>query len=145
LKPSQVAVLQESFVTNALPDATKRSHLARALEVSERTVQIWFQNRRAKARKSDAYSLGQEMTSLMPNVRTGWIEPPKLNKPSSLAHRFRSVSSRPDIKKHAYNGNISPTCVLTTRALSEGTDHHQGKKKKNPRKIKTPNLKFYYL
>lgn len=68
LKPSQVAVLQESFVTNALPDATIRTQLAKELAVTERTVQIWFQNRRAKARKSEA--------SLEPNVRTGWIDVP---------------------------------------------------------------------
>ncbi|PHZ17923.1 homeobox, partial [Rhizopus microsporus ATCC 52813] len=51
LKPSQVAVLQETFVTNTLPDAAMRAQLAQELGVSERTVQIWFQNRRAKARK----------------------------------------------------------------------------------------------
>ncbi|ORZ19582.1 hypothetical protein BCR42DRAFT_371217 [Absidia repens] len=136
LKPSQVAVLQESFVTNALPDATKRSRLARALEVSERTVQIWFQNRRAKARKSEAYSLGKEMSCLVPNVRTGWIEPPKLNhKPSatsSSSHRFRSASSRPNEKKYNHHYNTSPDRVLTSRALSEGTDR--------PQEIKSPHL-----
>ncbi|EIE87766.1 hypothetical protein G6F46_006990 [Rhizopus delemar] len=67
LKPSQVAVLQESFVVNALPDATIRAQLAQELGVTERTVQIWFQNRRAKARKS---------STLEPNVRTGWIDVP---------------------------------------------------------------------
>ncbi|KAI9274224.1 hypothetical protein BY458DRAFT_586058 [Sporodiniella umbellata] len=68
LKPSQVAVLQESFVVNALPDSNIRAQLAKKLDVTERTVQIWFQNRRAKARKSEA--------SLEPNVRTGWIDVP---------------------------------------------------------------------
>ncbi|KAI8366881.1 hypothetical protein BD560DRAFT_424830 [Blakeslea trispora] len=53
LKPSQVALLQESFDNNPLPDASVRSKLARELSVSERTIQIWFQNRRAKARKVD--------------------------------------------------------------------------------------------
>ncbi|CAO3597118.1 unnamed protein product [Absidia cylindrospora] len=136
LKPSQVAVLQESFVTNALPDATKRSRLARALEVSERTVQIWFQNRRAKARKSEGYSLGKEMSCLVPNVRTGWIEPPKLNLKSgvtpSSSHRFRSASSKPNEKKDNQHYNIPPDCVITSRALSEGTDC--------PQEIKAPCL-----
>ena len=76
LKPSQVAVLQETFVTNTLPDAAVRSQLAHELGVTERTVQIWFQNRRAKARKLEASS-GGSMSSLVPNVRTGWIELPK--------------------------------------------------------------------
>ncbi|KAI9278953.1 hypothetical protein BDA99DRAFT_474355 [Phascolomyces articulosus] len=81
LKPSQVAVLQESFVTNPLPDASIRCRLARELGVTERTIQIWFQNRRAKARKLEATcpnGMGPngKIPSLMPNVRTGWIEPP---------------------------------------------------------------------
>ncbi|CAO3631054.1 unnamed protein product [Mucor fragilis] len=76
LKPSQVAVLQETFVTNTLPDAAVRSQLAHELGVTERTVQIWFQNRRAKARKLEASS-GGSMSSLVPNVRTGWIDLPK--------------------------------------------------------------------
>jgi hypothetical protein len=79
LKPSQVAVLQESFVTNTLPDATIRSQLALELGVTERTVQIWFQNRRAKARKLEAMSNSTPggMSCLVPNVRTGWIEMPQ--------------------------------------------------------------------
>jgi hypothetical protein len=75
LKPSQVAVLQETFVTNTLPDAALRSQLAHELGVTERTVQIWFQNRRAKARKLEAAD--GTLPSLVPNVRTGWIELPQ--------------------------------------------------------------------
>ncbi|OAD00615.1 Homeodomain-like DNA binding domain-containing transcription factor, partial [Mucor lusitanicus CBS 277.49] len=51
LNPTQVATLQDSFSTNPLPDSSVRSRLARELAVTERTIQIWFQNRRAKARK----------------------------------------------------------------------------------------------
>lgn len=75
LKPSQVAVLQETFVTNTLPDAALRSQLAHELGVTERTVQIWFQNRRAKARKLEASD--GSLPPLVPNVRTGWIELPQ--------------------------------------------------------------------
>jgi hypothetical protein len=75
LKPSQVAVLQETFVTNTLPDAALRSQLAHELGVTERTVQIWFQNRRAKARKLEASD--GSLPSLVPNVRRGWIELPQ--------------------------------------------------------------------
>ncbi|KAI8338634.1 hypothetical protein BC941DRAFT_423439 [Chlamydoabsidia padenii] len=113
LKPSQVAVLQESFVTNALPDAAMRSHLARELEVSERTIQIWFQNRRAKARKSEAYSLGQDMSSLVPNVRTGWIEPPLLSKNINASTAATTSSAYQDtlralITPESYVGNFKP-------------------------------------
>ncbi|KAJ8663472.1 hypothetical protein O0I10_000713 [Lichtheimia ornata] len=56
LKPHQLTVLQNSFTINPLPDGTVRSQLAHDLGVSERTIQIWFQNRRAKARKMEALS-----------------------------------------------------------------------------------------
>ncbi|KAI8061574.1 hypothetical protein BC940DRAFT_262586 [Gongronella butleri] len=138
LKPSQVAVLQESFVTNSLPDAAIRSRLARELDVSERTIQIWFQNRRAKARKLEANSDGR--ASLVPNVRTGWIESPMAA--AAKAARFqptfrtmmtperyeesspakarmrpqRAASTRPDIVHHDI------PYYVPTRAMSEGAD-----------------------
>ncbi|KAI7880822.1 homeobox-domain-containing protein [Lichtheimia hyalospora FSU 10163] len=98
LKPSQVAVLQESFVTNPLPDAAIRSRLARELGVTERTIQIWFQNRRAKARKLEAVSNiaggksgANKIPCLMPNVRTGWIEPPCHGTPQRYQATFRTM------------------------------------------------------
>lgn len=48
----QLAILQQSYDNNPLPDNAIRSHLARQLGVTDRTVQIWFQNRRAKERRS---------------------------------------------------------------------------------------------
>ncbi|KAI9278561.1 hypothetical protein BDA99DRAFT_417300, partial [Phascolomyces articulosus] len=56
LKPNQLTILQNSFTVNPLPDAGVRSQLAHDLGVSERTIQIWFQNRRAKARKLESLS-----------------------------------------------------------------------------------------
>ncbi|KAG1140191.1 hypothetical protein G6F37_009309 [Rhizopus arrhizus] len=105
LKPSQVAVLQESFMTNTLPDSAIRTRLASELDVSERTVQIWFQNRRAKARKSDG---------LEPNVRTGWIDLP-VTKPAvrCITKRARS-SSKPE------RPMMVPQRELQPRAMSEG-------------------------
>ncbi|ORZ22959.1 hypothetical protein BCR42DRAFT_403677 [Absidia repens] len=51
LTHSQIASLQASFAINPLPDAAIRHGLSLSLGMTERTVQIWFQNRRAKARK----------------------------------------------------------------------------------------------
>lgn len=109
LKPSQVAVLQESFVTNSLPDSTIRSRLARELGVSERTVQIWFQNRRAKARKLEAYSDGQGMSTLVPNVRTGWVDIPPPSKPI-----LTSPSSSSSLNLHHHQTSTSTINNHTT-------------------------------
>lgn len=53
LTTGQIASLQASFANNPLPDAAIRHGLSLSLGITERTVQIWFQNRRAKARKME--------------------------------------------------------------------------------------------
>lgn len=53
LTTAQIASLQASFANNPLPDAAIRHGLSLSLGITERTVQIWFQNRRAKARKME--------------------------------------------------------------------------------------------
>ncbi|ORZ19591.1 homeobox domain-containing protein, partial [Absidia repens] len=47
---AQLKVLEKSFLENAKPNATVRRYLAQELEMTPRGVQIWFQNRRAKAK-----------------------------------------------------------------------------------------------
>ncbi|RGB35062.1 homeobox domain-containing protein, partial [Rhizophagus diaphanus] len=46
--PEQVALLEDTFKTNPSPNSKIREALAEKLNMSERTIQIWFQNRRAK-------------------------------------------------------------------------------------------------
>ncbi|ORX46304.1 homeobox-domain-containing protein [Hesseltinella vesiculosa] len=135
LKPSQVAVLQESFVTNSLPDTAIRSRLARELDVSERTIQIWFQNRRAKARKLEANSDGRAL--LLPNVRTGWIESPMAKSSPRYQPTFRALltperyEEASSLKKHRSQRAVSThydttqhtdlsTSLSPARAMSEG-------------------------
>ncbi|CEG63022.1 hypothetical protein RMATCC62417_00236 [Rhizopus microsporus] len=135
LKPSQVAVLQETFVTNTLPDAAMRAQLAQELGVSERTVQIWFQNRRAKARKL-------EQSTLQPNVRTGWIDMPVKQKNSQEQHfqtTFRTLVTpecyEEPVKKRPRSSSkperfCMPPPSLPPRAMSEGMDRSIAKEAK---------------
>ncbi|KAI8376152.1 uncharacterized protein BYT42DRAFT_614933 [Radiomyces spectabilis] len=46
--PEQLAVLENAFSVNPSPNNRVRVQLSRQLGMSERTIQIWFQNRRAK-------------------------------------------------------------------------------------------------
>jgi hypothetical protein len=46
----QLKILENSFSENSKPSATVRRILAQKLEMTPRGVQIWFQNRRAKAK-----------------------------------------------------------------------------------------------
>lgn len=47
----QLRVLEKTFETNVRPDASLRKILAEQLGMTPRSVQVWFQNRRAKIKK----------------------------------------------------------------------------------------------
>jgi hypothetical protein len=138
LKPSQVTVLQESFNNNPLPDSSVRSRLARELDVTERTIQIWFQNRRAKARKSEA--LSSFTTTNTPSLiapmdrhhtppryqatfRT-MMTPERFEELKQDSHQIRKrprSSSKPEKSSHLLD---IVRAHENTRAMSEG--HHEG-------------------
>jgi len=46
--PEQLAILEDTFKTNTSPNSRVREALAEKVNMSERSIQIWFQNRRAK-------------------------------------------------------------------------------------------------
>lgn len=48
--PSQLTILEETFNVSATPDSKMRKQLAFKLQMPERSIQIWFQNRRAKVK-----------------------------------------------------------------------------------------------
>ncbi|KAL1916476.1 uncharacterized protein VTP21DRAFT_5667 [Calcarisporiella thermophila] len=48
--PEQLAVLEDMFLSIPSPDSRLRHILAKRLGMTERSVQIWFQNRRAKSK-----------------------------------------------------------------------------------------------
>ena len=51
--PEQLAVLEREFECGMIPDLETRERLARQLGFTERRVQVWFQNRRAKMKKDN--------------------------------------------------------------------------------------------
>lgn len=48
--PEQLAVLEKTFSTNPTPNSRVREQLANELGMPDRSIQIWFQNRRAKVK-----------------------------------------------------------------------------------------------
>lgn len=48
---SQLQILENTFGTNIRPDARMRRMLAEQLGMTPRSIQVWFQNRRAKEKK----------------------------------------------------------------------------------------------
>ncbi|KAI8388362.1 homeobox domain-containing protein, partial [Radiomyces spectabilis] len=48
---AQFKILEKAFRENPKPSARVRHQLAQQLEMTMRGVQVWFQNRRAKAKQ----------------------------------------------------------------------------------------------
>ena len=66
----QLRILNREFLTNPMPSSTARFQLAKRLDMSARAVQVWFQNRRAKA-KLDARRSGQSSPKMMGSSTAG--------------------------------------------------------------------------
>ncbi|ORZ08876.1 Homeodomain-like protein, partial [Absidia repens] len=50
ISSQQYGILEDEYQINTKPNASKRHYLAELLGMTPRTVQIWFQNKRAKAK-----------------------------------------------------------------------------------------------
>ncbi|KAK4230402.1 pah1 homeobox protein encoded by the pah1 protein [Podospora fimiseda] len=64
----QLTTLEVEFNKNPTPTATVRERIAEEINMTERSVQIWFQNRRAKIKMLAKKSLesGEDMDSMIP-------------------------------------------------------------------------------
>lgn len=62
--PDQLKVLEDVFNTHQHPNLLLRNQLAVQLGMTPRSVQIWFQNRRAKARNMEFTTSSNLNTSL---------------------------------------------------------------------------------
>ncbi|RKP25225.1 homeobox domain-containing protein, partial [Syncephalis pseudoplumigaleata] len=52
INAGQLMVLEKAFSSSPSPSSQMRTMIAHQCRMSERSVQIWFQNRRAKARNA---------------------------------------------------------------------------------------------
>lgn len=88
---AQLKVLNETYARTAFPSTEERAELAKKLDMSARSVQIWFQNKRQSMRQTTR----QSSTSV------------------STPHQPFSMSSQTDEVSHTSFGgsNISPTSV----------------------------------
>ncbi|CEI86660.1 hypothetical protein RMCBS344292_01092 [Rhizopus microsporus] len=68
--PDQVSVLEGVFAINISPNSKLRRQLAEQLNMNERSVQIWFQNKRAKIKNLQKKARLQQDTTYLPSPKT---------------------------------------------------------------------------
>ncbi|KAG1808176.1 uncharacterized protein BJ212DRAFT_662800 [Suillus subaureus] len=90
---AQLKVLNETYARTAFPSTEERAELAKKLDMSARSVQIWFQNKRQSMRQTTRQSSAAVSTP----------------------HQPFGMSSQADEVSHTFGGgSISPTSVSHT-------------------------------
>lgn len=105
---AQLKVLEKSFDENPKPNATTRRLLAQQLDMTPRGVQIWFQNRRAKAKLQRRKS-GQDENSTQEQEQK---EQPN-NSPALFNQFFNNLKAWDKSMRSAASLSPSP-CVLNS-------------------------------
>lgn len=97
--PKQLSVLRSEFLINSTPNAKIREEIGRKIDMTERSVQIWFQNKRAKAKQFARKGSGTYPSNMQfmgnPNGQPYYNNPPMMLSPmaSPLSHSpFQQVN-----------------------------------------------------
>mmetsp|Transcript_11948 Transcript_11948/g.25834 ORF Transcript_11948/g.25834 Transcript_11948/m.25834 type:complete len:230 (+) Transcript_11948:41-730(+) len=113
-KWQQIAVLEQVFETHPLPRQPLRSELAAKLGISQRCVQVWFQNRRQKVKSSrpegaeaEGPSSARQQTSLQSS----------LTELEALISGIQSASS-PSIGRKGPSSALVPSSLPCAQARS---------------------------
>lgn len=84
--PEQLAILEQIFQTDKMPNQQTRVQLADQLGMSSRRVQIWFQNKRAKVKRNMMKSEqpnGSPLNGTVPDRQNTPSSPSSCSSPSS--------------------------------------------------------------
>jgi Homeodomain len=127
--PDQLIVLEEAFIVNPSPNAKMREMIADRIRMTERSVQIWFQNRRAKVKQMQRKEAGDDSgTGAFYGGSPGVMDQMKRNslmRSNSVGGHGGQYGALPaDIKfglrMGMWNGPLTPAASPSSKA---GTPH----------------------
>lgn len=100
--PEQLAFLRKSFMIDPRPDQNAREAIGRQIDMTPRSVQIWFQNNRAKSRNQERKMKTACHLPLKTSIRNGNI--------SRIHVDFSAVKDFPEymLPKQFYQHSNSP-------------------------------------
>ncbi|KAJ7072099.1 hypothetical protein C8F01DRAFT_1102560 [Mycena amicta] len=102
----QLKVLNDTYARTAFPSTEERLRLAKQLDMSPRSVQIWFQNKRQSMRQTNRQSSTPHQSFSMPSDEQLFdeIESPTSQLPAPSHRRIRSQEDVMDPRKWASRG-----------------------------------------
>ncbi len=104
--PEQLRILHKAFATDPMPSSQARMALSKKLGMNARAVQVWFQNRRAKAKRAESLGLSASGLDDDHDISGGGsdddgeMHEPKKNMQKGMNSRAASMSSM----AMSYNG-----------------------------------------
>ncbi|KAF9319873.1 hypothetical protein BG003_007864 [Podila horticola] len=141
---SQYKILEKSFSNNHMPNGDTRQQLATQLSMTPRTIQVWFQNRRAKSKvstavtdhstKSDTPSSSDMSNMEMGDSATEYLDRQEHDTPMFMQELF-SQGSEPDlddaldinwghiVKFTQTRGSMASWCYIGPRRSYDSTHH----------------------
>ncbi|RLV85153.1 Homeobox protein YOX1 [Meyerozyma sp. JA9] len=104
--PNELAILNREFQSGSTPNKLRRLEIANMVSMTEKAVQIWFQNKRQALRKQSAVE--KEVTEL-----------PVTPVPVKIAPRsFASTPIKSEPVSHTYPATVSPAPSSNTSVVS---------------------------
>lgn len=94
--PNELAVLNQEFVNGQTPDKERRVSIAKKVNMTEKAVQIWFQNKRQSLRRLK--SSEKEITVLPPTPDTSTVVS-AISTEAAPTPLFESTPIRPSLVK----------------------------------------------
>ncbi|RCH78439.1 hypothetical protein CU098_001539, partial [Rhizopus stolonifer] len=119
--PEQLAILEESFNLNPSPNSRTREQLSLQLGMPERSIQIWFQNRRAKVKN-------QAKRTMQVQDKKLYMQQQYAASAATAACQSAALISPPPIASN-WNNNTTPDLVLSASTSSSSTASRSSYKK----------------
>ncbi|KAI9281059.1 golgi-body localization protein domain-containing protein [Sporodiniella umbellata] len=130
--PAQLTILEDTFKMTATPDSKLRKQLAERLKMPERSIQIWFQNRRAKVKMLQKRVMIQQQQTpnwssqiKMPLQRawsTDIVSTPLFTDPLQATAAYITPSPQPSLMK-SLDQDLLPEGWITANSLTIGSWH----------------------